>query len=241
MWINQWAEAARIVSESLHTLGVKENTVTQLIALLESNFGSIQNAEAIAQRLAAYKNIIRDVSTPHTEDFGDDFNLYLADGFKPVFWDITKTRRYFQKHLNNKTIIDLCSPWTGEHYRFALELKPKQIVYVDKFNKLNLDEDPHQAQISMDALTFASLLPDNSVNYSMSGIDDIIINSHNTANMEYLYWLQKEIFRTLQLNGLFFWYSNDHAKLLAAWLHNTLEDLTKDKDISSYPFLYQKK
>lgn len=230
-----------IVSEALRSCNVKETTITQLLALLQSDFGGIQDAKAIQRRLSNYARNIKNIRTDN-ERMWNEFNEFVASAFKGVFGDIEKARTFFQEKLNSSIIVDLCSRGTWEYYKYSLEIKPKKMIYVDKFNIRSIDEsDKGTTYLSMDALALTSVLPDNSVQYSMSWIDDCIIDPAIGQNKEYLYALQKEIFRTLQPWGLFFWYRNLRTDILAKGMNNILKDILNENEIYSDPFLFEKK
>jgi hypothetical protein len=80
-------------------------------------------------------------------------------------------------------------------------LKPSNIVSIDiktrGDNKVEFDIP--QYELEDDALRFVALLPDNSVNFTISGVDDWIINARKSLGKEYLDYLCKEIYRTTKV------------------------------------------
>jgi len=233
----------KIVSEALRFSGVEQNTITELLHLLQKDFGGIGNQKEIVKRLRTYAPAI--IDTPSCSLY-EAYNEYLALSFDTNTRAPKKVRTFFKSKLDGSIIVDLCSDGSWEYYKKALWLDPKKMIYVDKHN-IRSDSvwNEQQAFISCDALTFLSILPDHSIDCSMSGVDHWTITTWTPAASPYLSGLHQELARTLKIWGIFFWRHNSYAPLLGKWMHNTLKDMLPETPIISNPlaeiFLYEKK
>lgn len=129
---------------------------------------------------------------------------------------------------------------TSDEYLFS----PLHMVYVDLLNKEEVsvcdrgEEKIDVTHIRSDVLQYISLLPDNSVQYILSWIDEYIINNSHMLGAEYLNKLNKEIYRTTKKWWLIVGRCY-HARhwLLKNWFHS-LYDRKPAETISLY--CYQK-
>lgn len=116
-----------------------------------------------------------------------------------------------------------------------IALKPSAIISVDIQTRGDIKEEfgVSQYELEDDALRFVSLLSDNSVNFTISGVDDWIINARKWLGKEYLDYLCKEIYRTTKEWGIVVWeYFDEHYRLTKAWMKQK-----KEKDVYT-PLFY---
>ncbi len=112
-----------------------------------------------------------------------------------------------QKQLKDSVIVDIFSWWTLAPKEYS---DPKAVLYVNKFGSPDESvEEWYRYALTQDALLFLCLLPDNSVNVSMNGVDYFIISNLGKSQKEYLQWLKNEIYRTLKQEWVFVACSND--------------------------------
>ena len=170
---------------------------------------------------------------------GSNYSTALDNRFSPFMRNSVKKtnlRDFLRDKLTWEIVIDIFSPgssWSFYDCEFLKNKKPpggnpKKIVFVDKYqinnvgNKITNPKD-RDIYIPMDTLAFISLLPNNSVNYCMSGMDRTII-----TNEEYIDVLKKEVNRTIKKWGLFFGEYNDYKELI--WENMSPICIPKDKD-----------
>lgn len=113
---------------------------------------------------------------------------------------------------------------------------PKKIIHVDLGNKdknnityRKIDE----SYIKDEALRFIALLPDDSVHYVLSWIDDCIIKWDTDYGKRYLDFLSSEIYRTTKKGGIVTGIDFDRNQLLGdKWLKKVWE--SKESNLNFY-------
>ena len=126
-------------------------------------------------------------------------------------------------------------------------LYPENLLYVDSQNESNQHTQIERNwkltdvyKLISDALLFVSLLPDNTVNYVLSGVDNIIINANNPLWRKYVDHLNSEIYRTTKEWGIIFGEMYTHKQgLLALGMHSILPP-SNEPLASPDTYVYQK-
>ena len=139
-----------------------------------------------------------DLNDRETNNFPGDFVHYqelLSSG--------PEVKEFFENLLKDKPIVDLgCGPVSESGVRkmekFALGMGASRYVGVDKF-RVRADEKPTETSeyVSQDMLEYAQSLPDNSTNFTLNGIDQVIIVSEDYTDR-----LVKQLARATAPNGV---------------------------------------
>jgi hypothetical protein len=139
-----------------------------------------------------------DLNARETNNFLGDFVHYqeLLSSGKEV-------KDFFENLLEGKPIVDLgCGPVIESEIRkmekFALGMGASRYIGVDKF-RVRADEKPTETSeyVSQDMLEYTQSLPDNSENFVLNGIDEIIIVSEDYADR-----LVEQLARVTAPNGV---------------------------------------
>ncbi len=116
-----------------------------------------------------------------------------------------------QEALKDEILVDIFSGNTFNPNNFS---EPKATFYVDKYGDPNERvEKDGKYHIKQDALQFLCLLPNESVNLAMNGVDPFVINFFDRGpGEEYMKALKTEIDRTMKKGGVLFAIANDYAE-----------------------------
>lgn len=127
------------------------------------------------------------------------------------------------------------------------KISPSSLMYVDIMNK-NTHTTVHRDDnrtidvhaIWSDALLFLSLLPDNSISYILSGVDNCIIDTSTSFWKKYIAELHKQISRTTKKWWYIMW-KRYHKRALLLSAHHFTPIIDEDDMKEPSPFYcYQK-
>ncbi len=251
-YISPWHTDTEFIDESLGRIYSKwKNLLTEepikreklasqlLVTALKDIFPDYTfNIETI-NRLKKNCEYIKSLGENYSNPFGEHFSIFMEDTVE----DESELKDYFKNKLEWEIVVDLFSAWSSRSFFDTYsELtkwisrvwgNPKKLVFVDKYNidlrDWNADtlySKWRNIYIPTDSLILTSLLPNNSVNYIMSGIDRCIIK-----NEKYIDYLKEEIQRTTKEWWLFFWFENDYSSRI--W-----KDMKKIKNKNSF-YVYE--
>lgn len=142
-----------------------------------------------------------------------------------------------QEKLSGEILVDLFG--NGETGLADIENIPmKHLMHVDIRVPHDLPNTHERSYIQSDALSFVSLLPDNSVHYFINAIDDAVLGqtyahfgkNHKAISKQkqeaydsYFVKLTQEIQRTMKKGWLLFGTQNDRSQQFWQWLSDKYE------------------
>jgi len=264
VWTVELSKKNAISDNLLDTLYTKEEILLlnewispHEIKMINKLFGKkyiIAECNTIINRLQKYNMLLQRIEW-HDQQY-KDFSLLgiiATWGYLDEPYNSYENRSYAREKLapNNERIddwilVDLFSQWKADMLYHSLDeekylFNPQNMIYVDIFNKdsntINSLRWINDIRIKDDSLRFTALLPDNSVNYVVSGIDDCIIKESTTLGWLYLDYLTDEICRTTKKGWIVTWIKFQRNDILKKkWMNSLLSE----KDIIGF-YCYEKK
>jgi hypothetical protein len=212
----------------------KENIDDETLKIIQKIFWE----KYLSKNLKKIHKKYLDVKDMHKKFKIMDRDCQFAQSTLPFLMMNKTFEKIIQEKLSGEILIDLF--WNGETGLANIEdIDLKHLMHVDIRIPHRLSSTDKRSYIQSDALSFISLLPDNSVNYFINAIDEAVLGqeylrygeNHKEINKKrqqiyewYFIKLTEEIQRTMKKGWILFGTNNDRSQQFGKGLSDKYEE-----------------